>query len=108
MGLSAYAQIEPGPQKRVDHFTPAPGWRLIQSLNLVRDMLNDPEQWLAFRVSAATPFEIPQSLSPSAALDGWRQIGVPIVNVSSTPQGSALKLLSTPRPSDTATRFRLR
>ena len=70
MGLSAYAQIEPGPQKRVDHFTPAPGWRLIQSLNLVRDMLNDPEQWLAFRVSAATPFEIPQSLSPSAAPDG--------------------------------------
>ena len=57
MGLSAYAQIEPGPQKRVDHFTPAPGWRLIQSLNLVRDMLNDPERWLAFRVSAATPFE---------------------------------------------------
>jgi len=25
--------------------------------------------------SAATPFEIPQSLSPSAAPDGWRQIG---------------------------------
>jgi len=103
MGLSTYAQIEPGPQKRVDHFTPAPGWRLIQSLNLVRDMLNYPEQWLA---SVCPRGNSIRNSSIVVAKCGGRMADGRLA-VSSTPQGSALKLLSTPRPSDTATRFRL-